>query len=245
MAKTLSIIFLIVTCISGCNDNSSNQTLFRQGTPCDSTHVTFNQNDERIFYCYKDGTESFLITDKNEDTVYLKRFINNLFFEKLQFKNKNLTYASLNMLIRKPNGEEFSNNVLKFKIASSQLDKDSSFFYEIKESEDSILFRPNTDYDYQNRVDSIWVSGWEDYFPVYYQISDISYPSKTNDDRQFHLALRSNLNDSVKTILIHFDAKFDTTNGVAIETRYFDQTIYEWNQEIMQRINKNYTQQGL
>lgn len=243
MLKTLSIFLFLVICICSCNDSNSNQTLFRNGTPCDSTLVTYNQNGNRIFYCYKDNTESYLITDKKGDTVYLKRFINSLLFEKLQFKNKYLTYASLSMLIRRPKGRDYANNILNFKIKGHEIDKDSSFYFEVLESNDTIFFRANTKYDFQNKVDSTWVSTLEDYFPIYNQISDIDYPSKVSGNQKFHPVLKSKLKDSVKTMISHYNVKVDTLIGVAFDIRYFDWTIYKWNQEIIQRINKDYSQQ--
>jgi hypothetical protein len=239
--KNLVLFLSILTCplfFISCSDIQEEQSLFRNGTSCDSSYVGFNKNNEKVFYCYKNNTESYLITKSNGDTSYLKRYINPLFFEKLIYKKNELISASLNIQIKDLEGRDFANNVLNFKIKNRLIDKDSSFFYEMK---DSLWFRINPKFKFREVLDSIWISEWEDYFPLYNQISDVKYPIKINKIENWIKLDTISMKDSVLTILLKFSLN-DSLGSMAVEPRYFSNTIYHWNNEYLNRFKKNYTQ---
>ena len=210
-----------------------NYNFFKNGSKCDSTYVeTKNDGKIKFLYCLKNGTKSFVKTNNVDDTLLIKKYLNKNLLEKIQYGNNRIVEKSLLFDL-----DNFEHLLLKFFYSGENKIMNNSFYFQFKENEDSTFFRLNPNNEEVNNADSIWVSDFTDYYPVYDQLFEISYKYKGIKSGEWVYLPKEKLlkNGNIITILLYSKtSEEEMIHGDFVnKTRfvYLDNTIYRWNVE--------------
>lgn len=228
-----TILILILLSLFSCNlDKVKNQegneyAFFENGITCDSTYIDLSKDGRfKTIYCIKDGTKSF-VKIENEDTVLIRKHINKRFVEKTRFEKNKVSQKSLLMSIN-----DTTENLLLYAYYDNQkIDLERSFFFEFMEQSDSLFFRLNSSNDFVINSDSIRISDFVGYYPVFNQVFDVSYQTNESINGWNYVSKFDLEKNKVITILIYSQSKLEE-GGISIRTVYLDNLMYKWSNAV-------------